>query len=178
MSENENANVHDQLSQLKRVVGKLRARAQDPATPRWKKAALAAVVSTVLLAGGYEGYRALHAGGPAEVRPTATAVEQARPDELLKTTMRIEGSYVTSGGLLLLNSMKDFRDPANLTIVVPAGHGFTRETRRQVVGKTFTGECTRSSYNGRPQLTATPGNLRSSKASERYREEASSYGPG
>jgi hypothetical protein len=156
MSENANANVHDQISQLKRVVGKLRARAQDPSTPRWKKALLAAVVGLGLAGAGYEGWRAAHAG-PIEVKASPTAVEQVKSDEALRTTMKVESAFVTQSGLLLLNSKRDYRDADNLTIVLPAGHGFTRETRRQVIGKVFTGECTRSSYNGRPQLTAVPG---------------------
>jgi hypothetical protein len=156
MSENASANVHDQISQLKRVVGKLRARAQDPSTPRWKKAVLAAVVGLGLAGAGYEGWRTAHAG-PVEVKASPTAVEQVKSDETLRTTMKVESAFVTQSGLLLLNSKRDYRDPDNLTIVVPAGHGITKETRRQVAGKVFTGECKKSSYNGRPQLTAVPG---------------------
>ena len=154
----ENPNVNHQLQQLKRVVGKLKARTQDPSTPAWKKAALIAVVGTVLAAGGYEGYRSWHAAGPVEAKASLSAVEQAKPDESLRTSMVIQSCYVTSGNALLLNSKKDFKDPENLVVVVPTGsHNYTRDTNRSLVGKCFAGEVVRGTYNGRAQLAAVPG---------------------
>jgi hypothetical protein len=157
MTEN-TTKANPEISQLKRIVGKLQQAANRPETPAWKKGLTAGLVGLALCGAGYEGYKTLHAG-PTPIPATMSAVEAAapKPDEALKTTMKIEGTWVTSGGLLLLNSMKDYRDPHNLTVVVPSGHGFDKQTRKQIIGKTFSGEVTKGSFNGKPQLNAVAG---------------------
>jgi hypothetical protein len=161
MSDNLNATTqttNEKLGQLQRLVAKLQKARTNPTTPAWKKSLAAGCVSLAVLGAGYEGFKALHAG-PTEIKPTMAALEAAspKPDETLKITLRIGSCYVTSSGLLLLNSMGNYRNADNVTIVVPAGHGFTNENRRQLIGKTFTGEVTKTSYNGKPQLSAVPG---------------------
>jgi hypothetical protein len=124
--------------------------------PGFTRYAAVALVAAALAGAGYEGYRYVHGAGPAEVKPTTAAVESVKPDEVVKTTMRIEGVYVTSGGLVLCNSKRNFRDADNVVLVLPAGAA-TRETKSQLVGKTFTGEVTKGSYQGKAQLIAVAG---------------------
>jgi hypothetical protein len=52
--------------------------------------------------------------------------------------------------------MRNFRDPGNVVLVLPAGAA-TRESKNQLVGKTFTGEVTKGSYQNKPELVAVAG---------------------
>jgi hypothetical protein len=124
--------------------------------PGFTRYALAVVGTAVLAGAGYEAYHYVHGASPAEVKPTAAAVEAVKSDEVVKTTMRIEGVYVTSGGLVLCNSKRNYRDADNMVLVLPQG-SVTRETKNQLVGKTFAGEVTKGSYQGKAQLVAVAG---------------------
>jgi hypothetical protein len=125
------------------------------------KYALLAGAALGLGVAGWEGRRLL-VGTPGQaaevvVQATPGAVEYLKTDEPRKVSMRVESAYVTSGGVLLLNSRRNYKDADNLVIAVPTGsHAVTRETKGSVVGRVFQGEVTRSSFNGRLQLTAVP----------------------
>jgi hypothetical protein len=151
----ENTVVTDSLGKrVDRLTALVKAQANR--RPGLVRYALAAVATAGLLGAGFEGYRFFHGNAATEVKPAA-AVESLKADEVVKTSMKIESAYVTSSGLVLLNSMRNFRDPGNVTVVLPSGSGYTRESKNALIGKTFAGEVTKGSYQGKAQLVAVAG---------------------
>jgi hypothetical protein len=158
MSENAvNAAAADTLGRrLDQLTAALKKQAnRRPAVTRY---ALAACATVGLLGAGYAGWKEfLHTKEPAEVQATPAAVEGLPVEKAVKTTLKVESAYVTSSGLVLLNSKRNFKDADNVTVVLPAGSGYTRESKNALVGRTFVGLVIRSSYQGRPELRAVAG---------------------
>ena len=116
------------------------------ASPTWVKL----IVGAGLAFGGYEyqQHGTLNPLAPASVQSSTDLATKQEGDKV-RMTFVVEGGVKLKDGKVLLNNMKDYKDPACLTLVCTEQQV---SDPKSIIGKTATVEGTRVSYKGKPQI--------------------------
>lgn len=114
--------------------------------PTWMKIAVAGVLA---FAGyEYQQHGTVNPLAPASVQSSTDLATKQEGDKV-RMTFVVEGGVKLKDGKVLLNNMKDYKDPACLTLVCTEQQV---SDPKSIIGKTATVEGTRVSYKGKPQI--------------------------